>query len=57
MTFADVGALGTLPGRRDELVTHLTRRSDALAAIGCLDVVGSPLRDGAERGARARAER
>lgn len=36
MTFANVGTLGTLPGRRDELVTHLTRRSDALAAIGCL---------------------
>ncbi len=36
MTFANVGTLGTLPGRRDELVAHLTRRSDALADIGCL---------------------
>jgi quinol monooxygenase YgiN len=36
MTFANVGTLGTLPGRRDELVAHLTRRSDALARAGCL---------------------
>jgi quinol monooxygenase YgiN len=36
MTFANVGTLGTLPGKRDELVAHLTRRSDALAGIGCL---------------------
>ncbi|MGJ9411826.1 putative quinol monooxygenase [Aeromicrobium sp. CF4.19] len=36
MTFANAGSLGTAPGRRDELVAHLTRRSDALAAIGCL---------------------
>jgi quinol monooxygenase YgiN len=36
MTFANVGTLGTLPGKRDELVTHLTRPSDALAEAGCL---------------------
>jgi len=36
MTFANAGTLGTLPGKRDELVAHLTRRSDALRDIGCL---------------------
>ncbi|TBN56470.1 antibiotic biosynthesis monooxygenase [Glaciihabitans arcticus] len=36
MTFANVGTLGAVPGGRDELVTHLTQRSDALASIGCL---------------------
>jgi quinol monooxygenase YgiN len=36
MRFANIGRLGVLPGRRDELVAHLTRRSDALAGIGCL---------------------
>ncbi len=36
MTFANVGTLGVLPGKRDELLSHLTRRSDALRAIGCL---------------------
>ncbi|TQJ31631.1 putative quinol monooxygenase [Microbacterium sp. SLBN-146] len=36
MTFANVGTLGTLPGKRDELVAHLTRRSPALSEIGCL---------------------
>jgi quinol monooxygenase YgiN len=36
MTFANVGTLGTVPGKRDELVAHLTRRSDALKEIGCL---------------------
>lgn len=36
MTFANVGALGALPGRRDELVAHLTRHSPQLADIGCL---------------------
>lgn len=35
MVFANVGTLGAAPGKRDELVRHLTRRSDALAAIGC----------------------
>ncbi len=27
MTFVNAGTLGTLPGRRDELVAHLTRHS------------------------------
>ncbi|WP_167133404.1 putative quinol monooxygenase [Paramicrobacterium chengjingii] len=36
MTFANVGTLGTVPGKRDELVAHLTRRSDQLTEIGCL---------------------
>jgi quinol monooxygenase YgiN len=36
MTFANAGTLGTVPGKRDELVAHLTRRSDVLAEIGCL---------------------
>ena len=36
MTFANVGTLGTLPGRRDELVALLTRPGSELAEIGCL---------------------
>ena len=36
MTFANIGTLGTLPGRRDELVAHLTNYSAALASSGCL---------------------
>ncbi len=36
MTFANVGTLGAVPGRRDELVAHLTRRNSALEAAGCL---------------------
>jgi quinol monooxygenase YgiN len=36
MTFANVGTLGTLPGKRDELVAHLIRRTPALGDIGCL---------------------
>lgn len=36
MTFANVGTLGAVPGKRDELVAHLTRRSDVLGSIGCL---------------------
>lgn len=36
MTFANVDTLGAAPGRRDELVAHLTRRSPQLAATGCL---------------------
>ncbi|MET0296917.1 MAG: putative quinol monooxygenase [Microbacterium sp.] len=36
MTFANVGTLGAVPGKRDELVAHLTRRSDVLGGIGCL---------------------
>lgn len=36
MTFANVGTLGTVPGKRDELVALLTERSSTLAEIGCL---------------------
>ena len=36
MTFANVGTLGTLPGKRDELVAILTRPSDELSKTGCL---------------------
>ncbi|WP_127475396.1 putative quinol monooxygenase [Microbacterium sulfonylureivorans] len=36
MTFANIGSLGTLPGRRDELVSLLIRPSAALAEVGCL---------------------
>jgi quinol monooxygenase YgiN len=36
VTFANVGTLGALPGKRDELVIHLTRRSEALDEAGCL---------------------
>ncbi|MFT4213128.1 MAG: antibiotic biosynthesis monooxygenase [Microbacterium sp.] len=35
MTFVNAGTLGTLPGRRDELVALLTRRSDLLPQLGC----------------------
>jgi quinol monooxygenase YgiN len=36
MTFANAGTLGAVPGRRDELVAHLTRRGPHLADLGCL---------------------
>lgn len=36
MTFANVGTLGALPGKRDELVEVLTRPSPELRGIGCL---------------------
>jgi quinol monooxygenase YgiN len=36
MTYANAGSLGTAPGRRDELVAHLTQRSDLLAELGCV---------------------
>ncbi|MGV8909985.1 MAG: putative quinol monooxygenase [Propionicimonas sp.] len=36
MTFANVGTLGVLPGKRDELVVHLTGHSAALTDAGCL---------------------
>ena len=36
MTFANAGTLGAVPGKRDELVAHLTRRSNALEGAGCL---------------------
>jgi quinol monooxygenase YgiN len=35
MVFANAGTLGAAPGKRDELVAHLTRRSDTLAELGC----------------------
>lgn len=36
MTFANVGTLEALPGKRDEVIALLTRRSAELSAIGCL---------------------
>lgn len=36
MVFANAGSLGAIPGKRDALVAHLTRRSSALTEIGCL---------------------
>jgi quinol monooxygenase YgiN len=36
MVFANAGRLGTLRGKRDALVAHLTRRSSVLSDIGCL---------------------
>ena len=36
MVFANAGSLGAVPGKRDELVAHLTRRSSVLEEIGCL---------------------
>jgi quinol monooxygenase YgiN len=36
MTFANIGHLGVLPGKRDELVALLSRPSGEMAAIGCL---------------------
>lgn len=36
MTFVSTGTLGTRPGRRDDLVALLTRRSDRLTEAGCL---------------------
>jgi quinol monooxygenase YgiN len=36
MVFANVGTLGAAPGSRDDLVALLTRRNDALTALGCL---------------------
>ena len=36
MTFANVGTLGTVPGRRDEVVSILTRPSAELGKVGCL---------------------
>ena len=35
MTFANAGTLGVVSGKRDELVAHLTQRSDTLKQIGC----------------------
>lgn len=36
MTFANVGTLGTQPGRRDEVVAILTRLNQDLIDSGCL---------------------
>ncbi|WP_277212027.1 putative quinol monooxygenase [Isoptericola croceus] len=36
MTYANVGTLGATPGKRDELVSHLTGYSQELAEAGCL---------------------
>ena len=36
MTFVNAGTLGAAPGRRDDLVAHLTRHSPRLAELGCL---------------------
>lgn len=36
MTFANVGTLGTAPGRRDELVAALIQRNELLRTAGCL---------------------
>lgn len=36
MTFANVGRLGTLPGKRDELVSILSRANPDLERVGCL---------------------
>lgn len=36
MTFANVGTLGTRPGKADELAAILTRRSTDLERTGCL---------------------
>lgn len=36
MTFVNVGTLGTVPGRRDELIAHLVQHNDRLAEVGCL---------------------
>jgi quinol monooxygenase YgiN len=35
MTFVHAGTVGTLPGRRDELVATLTQRNDLLRELGC----------------------
>lgn len=34
--FANVGTLGVIAGKRDELIALLTERSDAMAEVGCL---------------------
>ncbi|WP_182515045.1 antibiotic biosynthesis monooxygenase family protein [Curtobacterium pusillum] len=35
MTYVNAGTLGTLPGKRDELVSRLTQRNDRLRELGC----------------------
>lgn len=36
VVFANAGTLGAAPGKRDELVAHLTQRNHRLKEIGCL---------------------
>lgn len=36
MTFINAGTLGTVPGKRDALIAHLTERNDLLSELGCL---------------------
>ena len=36
MKFANVGTMGVLPGKRDEVIAILTNSNPALAEIGCL---------------------
>lgn len=36
MTYANVGTLGAVPGKRDELVARLVRSSPELREAGCL---------------------
>lgn len=36
MTFANLGSLGTQPGKRDEVIAILTRANPALQEAGCL---------------------
>lgn len=36
MTFANVGTLGALPGKRDEIIAILTRPNEELREAGCL---------------------
>lgn len=35
MTFVNAGTIGTVAGKRDELVARLTARNDTLRALGC----------------------
>jgi quinol monooxygenase YgiN len=36
VTFVNAGTLGAAPGKRNELVAHLTKRSDRLRELGSL---------------------
>ena len=36
VTFVNAGTLGAVPGKRDDLIAHLTERSDRLRELGCL---------------------
>jgi quinol monooxygenase YgiN len=36
VTFVNAGTIGSTPGKRDELVAHLTTRSEVLRELGCL---------------------